>query len=96
MKRKTRRNNKTMKFLGLDLMAGMMLLGASSTGQASALTGDEIAKGAHVQTTPVTDDAREIITSLQEKGTPAKNYKISEAEPDIILDAEAFSIGPND
>ena len=36
----------------------------------------------------------EIIRSLQLKGTDRVNYKISEVDADIVLDAVALTVGP--
>lgn len=35
-----------------------------------------------------------IVQSLQQKGTPKENYKVSEVDDDIVLDAAAFTSGP--
>ena len=37
-----------------------------------------------------------IVQSLQQKGTPKDNYKVSEIDDDIILDAVAYISGPGD
>ena len=34
--------------------------------------------------------------SLQQKGTPKANYKVSEADDDIVLDAVALTVGPEE
>ena len=37
-----------------------------------------------------------IVRSLQQKGTPKANYKVSEADDDIVLDAVALTVGPEE
>ena len=37
---------------------------------------------------------QDIVKSLEIKGTPKENYKIAETDPDIVLDAVAFTSGP--
>lgn len=36
-----------------------------------------------------------IVASLQKKGTPVGNYKVSEVDSDIVLDAAAYTSGPD-
>ncbi len=35
-----------------------------------------------------------IVRDLERRGTPRGNYKISEADDDVIIDAEAYTEGP--
>ena len=40
--------------------------------------------------------AQDILQSLQKKGTDRKDYKVSETEPDVILDMEPLALGPSE
>ena len=40
--------------------------------------------------------SQSIVQSLERKGTPKENYKIAETDPDVVLDAAAFTSGPPD
>ena len=35
-----------------------------------------------------------IVRDLERRGTPRGNYKISEADDDVVIDAEAYTEGP--
>lgn len=86
------------------LAFGMMAFAAISCGgltaqcEAAEAQGNEIVmeSAEAVSTKPLSVEAQAIVASLQAKGTPAENYKVSEAEPDIVIDAVAFVCGPND
>lgn len=66
--------------------------------EAGSLTRDE--EGNVLLAPPLTpksapgEEGAKIVTHLKERGTPEKNYKIAESDPDIILDAEAWVEGP--
>ena len=47
-----------------------------------------------VQTAKVEPAGKAIVQSLQQKGTPSANYKVSEVDEDIVLDAAAMTVGP--
>lgn len=36
-----------------------------------------------------------IVRDLERRGTPRGNYKISEADDDVVIDAEAYTEGPS-
>ena len=36
-----------------------------------------------------------ILRDLERRGTPRGNYKISEADDDVVIDAEAYTEGPS-
>ena len=36
-----------------------------------------------------------IVRDLERRGTPRDNYKISEADDDVVIDAEAYTEGPS-
>lgn len=40
-------------------------------------------------------DGAAIVRDLERRGTPRGNYKISEADDDVVIDAEAYTEGPS-
>ena len=40
-------------------------------------------------------DGAAIVRDLERRGTPRCNYKISEADDDVVIDAEAYTEGPS-
>lgn len=51
---------------------------------------DIVSKAAAEENGPASDIGQELIQSLRKHGTPEINYKISEAEPDVVIDAVAY------
>ena len=72
------------------LALAVIVLG-SCPGQAQAA---ELGAESSAETAAVGFAGAEIVRSLQQRGTNPANFKIAEADADIILDAAALTVGP--
>ena len=80
------------KYMG-PLMLGVLLIGGIQ-GEAQASAVQSSSSELPMEAAAVGFAGEEIIRSLQMKGTDRANYKISEVDADIVLDAVALTVGP--
>lgn len=75
---------------------GTVQLSASTVSPLSEKTGKTAASQMVAKSSAKQEgkDGAIIIEHLKQRGTPASAYKVSEADPDVILDAEAWVEGP--